>query len=271
MNLAEVLREECIVPGLIPGDKASVLREVAAAAKRSPLLENVSESDILAALEEREALGSTGFGKGIAIPHCRIGGVEDFVVGILTVADGVAFDALDGEAVRIIVFIVGPEGQARQHLRLLSAISHTLMVEGAVDEVLAETTPIGVRDSFVRHSHLEIDAKDRRNKSLFHVFVQDEAVFREIIEVLSVTGMASLVVLDAENTGRYLSRIPLFADFLRDEPSGFCRVVMVVVDRRLSNETLRRIESVTGNLDENTGCMVTVQDVFYAGGSLAPQ
>jgi hypothetical protein len=195
---------------------------------------------------------------------------SDFVVGVVTVPEGVDFEALDGEPVRLLIFIVGPEGQSRQHLRLLSAISHTLMVERAVEEIVAGRTATAIRESLVRSSFGEIDVKDRKLKSIFHVFVQEEDLFREIIGVLSATETSSLVILDAENTGRYLSRIPLFADFLRDAPGAFCRVLIAVLDRRLVNEALRRIESVTGNLDESTGCMVTVQEVFYAAGSLEP-
>ena len=105
MKLANVLRKECVVANVRLADKAESLREVVAVAKKSPLLADVAEKEILAALQSRESLGSTGVGKGVAIPHCRLKSVTEFVVGIITVPQGVDFDAIDGEKVRLIVFI----------------------------------------------------------------------------------------------------------------------------------------------------------------------
>ena len=105
MKLIDVLRKECVVAGAQFSDKADALREIVQTAKKSSALKDVSEEEILASLEGRESLGSTGFGKGIAIPHCRLKSVTDFVVGIITVAAGVDFKALDEEKVKLIIFI----------------------------------------------------------------------------------------------------------------------------------------------------------------------
>jgi len=123
MKLADVLHKECIVVNAELSDKAEALRQVAGLAKKSNVLENVSEQEILVGLQGRESLGSTGVGKGIAIPHCRLKNVKDFVVGVVTVPSGVDFDALDAEKVRLIVFIIAPEVVSAKHVRLLSVIS----------------------------------------------------------------------------------------------------------------------------------------------------
>src|SRR4030042_497855 len=109
MKLADVLHKECIAVNARLSDKTEVLQEVARLAKKSSILDSVSEQEILAGLQARESLGSTGVGKGIAIPHCRLKTVKDFVVGIVTVPSGVDFDALDAGKVRLIVFIIAPE------------------------------------------------------------------------------------------------------------------------------------------------------------------
>jgi len=62
--------------------------------------------------------------------------------------------------------------------------------------------------------------------------------------------------------------MPLFADFWRDKPSSFSKVIMAIVDKGLSNETIRRIESVTGDLNKCMGVVVTIHDISYAAGSL---
>ena len=88
MKLADVLHKECIAVNAQPGDKAEALLQVTGLAKKSSILENVSEQEILVGLQARESLSSTGVGKGIAIPHCRLKTVKDFVMGIVTVPAG---------------------------------------------------------------------------------------------------------------------------------------------------------------------------------------
>ena len=268
MKLADVLHKECIAINAKLSDKAEALREVAGLAKKSSVLEKVSEQEILVALQARESLGSTGVGKGIAIPHCRLKDVKDFVVGVLTVQSGVDFDALDGEKVRLIVFIIAPEVVSNQHVRLLSVISQRLLAPKALDCILAEQTQEGACESFLRGQDVEINGRKFVAKSLIHVFIQSEDIFREVLQILTGIENSSLVVVGAENAGVYLSKLPLFASFWSDEPSNFGRIIIAVIDKNLTNEALRRIESVAGDLGKGTGVMATVQEVNYVAGSL---
>jgi len=268
MKLINVLRKECVVAGAQFSDKAEALREIVQVAKKNPILKDVPDEEILAGLEKRETLGSTGFGKGIAIPHCRLKSATDFVAGIVTVPSGIDFEALDGEKVNLIIFVIAPEAKSNEHLKLLSAISQTLLIPGAVKEILAENTSEAVCESFLRHTHAEIDTKKQTTKVMFNVFVQNETAFRGILEKLAGIETCSLVVANTENVAAYLTKVPLFADFWRDKPNSFSKVIMTVVDKGLSNETIRRIESVTGDLNKCTGIMVTIQDIPYAAGSL---
>ena len=125
MKLIGVLQKECIVAGAEFSDKAEVLCEIAQIAKSSPVMKDVSAEEILAGLQERESLGSTGFGKGIAIPHCRLKSVTDFVVGIITVPTGVDFEALDEKKVNLFIFIIAPETESSKHLKLHQGIPFT--------------------------------------------------------------------------------------------------------------------------------------------------
>jgi PTS system nitrogen regulatory IIA component len=271
MKLVDVLRAECIVAAATPVDKKAALRAVVSSAKCSPILSEITEDSILKEIEAREGLGSTGFGKGIAIPHCRLEGISDFIVGILTVPEGVDFDALDGEPVNLIVFIIAPATATNEHIKLLSAISQALQAPGAVKEMLAETSSEAVMESFLRHTRADLDTKDRGGKNMIHVFVQDEALFRDLVEVLTSTESSSVVIQEAENTGAYLAKMPLFAGFWRDEASGFCQLIIAVIDKKLTNVAVRAIEGITGDLDKVTGVMVVVQEVYYCAGNLGVQ
>jgi hypothetical protein len=142
------------------------------------------------------------------------------------------------------------------------------LIPGAVKEILAERTSEAVCESFLRHTHAEIDTKKQTAKVMFNVFIQDENIFRDILEKLAGIETSSLVVDNTENAGAYLAKVPLFADFWRDKPSRFSKVITIVIDKGLANETIRRIETITGNLNECSGVMVTIHDISYAAGSL---
>lgn len=269
MKLADVLCKECIAVNAEFKNKAEVLREVARLAGKSPVLKSVSEQEILAGLEARESLGSTGIGGGVAIPHCRLKSVQEFVVGVISVPSGVDFDALDAARVRLIVFIIAPEVESNKHVRLLSIISQSLLAPNALDKIMAEQTANGVYGSILSKKEEEINGVELVARNLIHVFIQNEDVFRDILQILTGIESSSLVIVGAENAGVYLSKMPLFASFWSDEPSDFSRIIIAVVDKKLTNETLRRIESISGDLSKSTGVMVTIQEASYAAGSLS--
>jgi len=62
--------------------------------------------------------------------------------------------------------------------------------------------------------------------------------------------------------------MPLFAGFWRDEETAYGRIIIASVDKRLANETMRRIEQETGDLDARSGVMVTIQNLYFSAGSL---
>ncbi len=268
MTLFEALRRECIVAGAALEDKAAALAAVARCAKQSPLLANVTEEAIIQGLAEREALGSTGFGKAIAIPHCRLENVSDFVVGVVTIPEGVDFHAVDDKPVQLMAFIVAPQEGSNEHIRLLSAISQALRSRDAITEIVAKKTPEAVLESFLRHASGELDRKGHTGNHIVNILIQDEVVFHDLVQVFAGMDSSSVSVLTSENLSAYFSKVPLFRGLWDHEPGGFSHLIMAVVPSELTNETVRRIEAVTGNLDKRTGVLLTVQELFYCAGSL---
>ena len=268
MNVLDVARRECAAAGLASSDKQTILHEVAKLAAASSALSGVSVDDIEKGLREREDIGTTGFGKGIAIPHCRLDGATQFVVGVVSVPDGVDFDSLDGENVRLLVFIIGPAQESSDHIRVLSSVSRVLSSRDAVDEMVSVGSDEALYESFVRHLTDEPRAAKGDRKSLFQVFVQDEELFREILEIFGATEPRFTAVLEAENASTYLAKIPLFAGLWNDSSRTFSRVIVSLVRKRMTNEIVRRIESVTGPLSKSDRVLVVVQDTFFSGGSL---
>jgi PTS system nitrogen regulatory IIA component len=86
----------------------------------------LSPALILERLRTREALGSTGFGRGAAIPHARIEGLPHIIVIVARLQTGVDFAAIDGEPVDIAVLLLSPEGAGADHLKALARISRVL-------------------------------------------------------------------------------------------------------------------------------------------------
>lgn len=268
MKLINVLRKECIVTGAELENKEQALAEIAKTAKKSETLSEVSEERLFEALKEREELGSTGFGDGIAIPHCRVESVPDFVVGIITVPDGVDFDAIDDKKVKLLVFIIAPYEESDRHVKLLSAISQTLTREGVIDEIMSANNPEVLHENLLRHTHPEINGKDLSNGTMFHIFVQDENIFRELLEKLAGIETGSIAIVNTENAGAYLAKMPLFAGFWSDASEKFSRIIIFVVNKELANETIRRIETLTGDLHAREDVLITLQEIAYTKGSL---
>lgn len=268
MDILHVVRRECVASNVTVADKAAIIHEIARLAATAPALAGTAERDIEEGLLEREDIGTTGFGKGIAIPHCRLESAREFVVGVVSVSGGVGFESLDGEDVRLMVFIVGPARESSEHIRVLSTVSRVLSSADAVEEMVAARSDEALYESLARHLRDEPRAAAGEEKSLFLVVVQDEGLFRQILEVFGATEPRFTAVLEAENAGSYLAKVPLFAGLWRDSPSSFSRVIISLARKRMTNELVRRIEAIAGPLSKSDSVLVTVQDVFFSGGSL---
>lgn len=124
MKIAEFLREELIVPDLASSDKEGVIGELCAALGRTqPGLE---VRRLTEALLEREKLGSTGIGEGVAIPHGKLPGISGLLAAFGRSVQGVDFAAIDGKPTNLFFVLFAPENSAGIHLKALARISRLL-------------------------------------------------------------------------------------------------------------------------------------------------
>lgn len=114
--------------------KAAILSQLAA---RFAQVYGLDEADVLDRIEERERLGSTGFGRGVAIPHARIAGLNRPVAVFLRLDAPVAFDAADGMPVDLVFGLLSPEQAGAAHLHALAAISR-MMRDDRMHQALAQ-------------------------------------------------------------------------------------------------------------------------------------
>jgi PTS system nitrogen regulatory IIA component len=121
MKITEVLTPDMVLPSLTGRDKPRILNELATCfvAKRR----EVDLAELSAVLNERERLGSTAIGDGIAIPHGKVRGVNQIVGVFGRAPGGVDFDSLDGKPTSLFFLLVAPEDSASLHLKALARVS----------------------------------------------------------------------------------------------------------------------------------------------------
>lgn len=123
MNIKRLLSLDCTIAGA-PGDsKKRVLELIARTLTQAYSI--LDEEDIFDRLLERERLGSTGIGKGVAIPHCRLPHCCDTVGVLIQLNQPIDFDAIDDQPVDLIFALVVPEESAEAHLQALQAVAES--------------------------------------------------------------------------------------------------------------------------------------------------
>ena len=121
-----------------PVDKHSVIDELAGLFAGTY---DLDRAVVRQQLEEREALGSTGFGRGAAIPHARLPGLSRPVSAVLRLEAPVDFDAADGQPVQLAFGLLSPEQAGATHLHALAAISRLLREERVHEAIVAANEP----------------------------------------------------------------------------------------------------------------------------------
>ena len=96
---------------------------------------------MLKSLLERETYGSTGIGKGVAVPHCRIKGSKNVVIQLISLAEPMPYGSADGEPVRLVFSLIVPEGNNLLYLKLISRISMLCSDEKMRDSLVAAQNP----------------------------------------------------------------------------------------------------------------------------------
>lgn len=124
MKILDILAPEAIIPAMRATTKGDALQELAKLlANLHPEIDGLR---LVQVLLDREALGSTAIGEGIAIPHGKLPGVTNVVAAFGRSADGLEFDSLDGKPTRLFFLLVAPEDSAGIHLKALARVSRLL-------------------------------------------------------------------------------------------------------------------------------------------------
>jgi len=127
--------------------KADALDELIELIAAAP---QVHDKDALwRAIHDRESIMSTGIGVEIAVPHAKLASVEDFVIAVGVAPRGIAWDAIDGKPVSIVVMIAGPDDRQEDYLRILSRVVLLLKNPKSRQKLVATESP----DEIARFFH----------------------------------------------------------------------------------------------------------------------
>ena len=140
MRMSDFVVREAIVPDLAAATKEGVIREMVQSLAAAGHFRGVNLEDIVGNLLKRELLGSTGIGRGVAIPHTKHNSVERLIGTVAVSHPGVAFESLDGEPVHVFVLLISPQDRPGDHLRALENVSRCLRDDGFVRSLRQSTT-----------------------------------------------------------------------------------------------------------------------------------
>ena len=147
MDIGELLADGGVVLRSGASSKRQALHTVAEVAAQSL---GMPENRILEALLEREALGSTGLGSGVAVPHARLEGIERVTAVFVRLDTPVAYGALDDRPVDLLLALFAPPRDGADHLRALAAVSRALRSPVMREQLRLARTPDAIRALFVR-------------------------------------------------------------------------------------------------------------------------
>ncbi len=129
MKLTEIICRETVMDGLQATTKEEVIREMVEHLVAAGKVQAESQRKVVKALMDRERLGSTGVGKGVAVPHAKHDSIQGLLGALGRSKKGISFESLDGESVELVFLLLSSKDQTGRHLEALSHISRLLRDE----------------------------------------------------------------------------------------------------------------------------------------------
>jgi len=137
MNISDLLAPDSVIPALKVQSKKLLLQELAA---RAALQTRLPEKRIFETLIERERLGTTGVGQGIAIPHGRMAEVTRITGVFARLEGGLDYEAVDGQPVDLVFMLLAPENAGADHLKALARVSRLLRNQQTCEKLRTANT-----------------------------------------------------------------------------------------------------------------------------------
>jgi PTS system nitrogen regulatory IIA component len=147
MELADILSEES---GLVSADISNKNDVLVALSQRAAKLTGFAEAEIYTALNDRESLGSTGLGNGIAVPHGKFAGLKAVVAVFLKLERPVDFESVDDQPVDIVMMLLAPMGAGADHLKALARVARVLRTDSVAEALRRNSDPARLYEILTR-------------------------------------------------------------------------------------------------------------------------
>jgi nitrogen PTS system EIIA component len=126
MKLSDFVVREAVVPNLVATSKEEVIREMVDNLRATGHIQNGETEAVIKAIMKREEQGTTGIGRGVAVPHTKHSGTSRLICNVALSKKGIDFTSLDGDPVHILFLLISPADRPGDHLRALESISRHL-------------------------------------------------------------------------------------------------------------------------------------------------
>lgn len=147
MDLAKLLKQDCILVDVQATSKRDLLEKIA---QKGAACSGLHEKEIFDALLQRERLGTTGTGEGVAIPHSRFAKLDKICGVFVRLSNPVDFEAVDEKPVDLVFTLLAPESAGADHLNALSQIARVLKDESAKNELRTSKSPAAIHSIFAK-------------------------------------------------------------------------------------------------------------------------
>ena len=269
MELFKVIKTESCALDMVAKSKEDCIRTLSKLMAKS--VSKIEEVQIFEALMQRENAGSTGFEDGVAIPHAKVPGLDEFAVGMMVSKRGIDFSSVDRKKSHYFFVIIGPADKPREHLQILAQLSRFSRNRNVQKELLSAQSSEALVESFYRFTSGNIQPEKAKEKQkLFLMVLNELRFFDDILEIFIGKGISGVNVLDSSGAKNQLSDIPLFADFLNflGERSDSSKTFMALLPESTIKDIIISIEEVMGDLDKHTGALIMALDVAFYKGTL---
>ena len=146
MRIADYLRDSLIFLDIEAKDKSTTIAKIVDLMDKNDVFSDASK--FLNEVYQRESLGSTGIGKGIALPHARTQNVKEITISMTRLKDGIEFGSEDKQPVKLIFLLGTPLKAVGEYLKVLAKLSKLLREEKIRSQILKAETPVQIRKIF---------------------------------------------------------------------------------------------------------------------------
>ena len=271
MEIIDLIDKNLIEPNFSAKSKEEVLKKISKIAVKSNYLKNFTEQLVFDKLLEREKMGSTGFADGIAMPHARIDGLEEFVVVIAIAPKGIEYESLDNKKTTIFCTIIAPEEKINEHLKMLATFSRLLTEPNFKKEILQTKDKSLLYEIVYRYiSGKNKKSSNNQKMKMMIIILYLEEMLYDILQFLIENEIEGATIIESSGMGSYISNIPLFASFLgfMKEDRNKSKTIISLIPADMEEPLIAGIEKITGDLNKKQGAMIMTFDISLYKGTM---